>query len=531
MSRYIKRIFLILLLLLIVGVWGFFKYDGAIKFNRFATAMENVIANINKDQKKPYSRGVDMSITDKELGEINITKDFEVERKEKIELLKKRIDELEQKKSPKEKFNQLRAEMEEKREKEAMEAETLEDEENLTHSKIDANVSKLVKLEDLPEKFRPFKKYLHEPFKKGACMICHDGDASIPGKLVTKKNIVALCYKCHPRKNIKKYSHKPVEDGKCFTCHDPHQSNMKKLLKGKSVNNLCLKCHNEDREDKSIEKVINMNKKYKHEPAEKNCLSCHEHHGSEYKKLLKSEDAGFKLCISCHNKSKMDKKVVNFKNVKYQHGAIRDKKGKRCLACHDPHASSHKSILKKNSVDVCLDCHNEPVKSDEDGKMMMNMEKHLQTHKNWHGPIAKPKKEGGCSACHNPHGSNHFSILKESYTKKFYGDFNKKGFICFECHELDKVKKQYTTKDTDFRDGKVNLHYLHVNERKGRTCRACHDEHASKKPKLIRDYTIFNNIKFPLRYIETKNGGSCQPACHKKFSYDRVNPIDIGRTK
>ena len=75
----------------------------------------------------------------------------------------------------------------------------------------------------------------------------------------------------------------------------------------------------------------------------------------------------------------------------------------------------------------------------------------------------------------------------------------------------------------------MNLHYLHVNDRKGRSCRACHDEHASKYKHLIRDYTDFNGIKFPLRFIDAKNGGSCAPACHKKFEYDRVDPKGIGR--
>jgi len=524
MSRFIKVILFILLLLLVAGAVFVYKYDGITKFNRFIEAAKK------EDSNKRHVSNVNMNITDKELGDINITdKNFEEERETKIKLLKRRIDELEQQISPKEKFRQLQAKLEEKKEKEAMNEPDLLVEKNLTHSKVEANVSKLVKLEDLPEKFRPFKKYLHEPFRKGACMICHDGDASMPGRLVTKKNIVALCYKCHPRKNIRKYTHKPVEDGKCFDCHDPHQSNTKKLLKGKTVNDLCLKCHSEKRKDKSIEKFIDMSKKYKHKPVKENCLNCHEHHSSRYKKLLKSKDANFGLCIKCHNKEKMDKKVINYMYVKYRHGAIMDKKGKRCLACHDPHSSSYKGILKKNRVDVCLECHNKSLKSDEDGKKLMNMEKHLKTHKNWHKPIKKPKKEGGCPACHNPHGSNHFSILKDSYTKKFYGNFTKKGFICFDCHDVEKIKTRYTTRETSFRDGKVNLHFLHVNERKGRTCRACHDEHASRHPKLIRDYTVFNNIKFPLRYIETKHGGSCQPACHKKFSYDRINPIGIGK--
>ena len=524
MTKIIKIILFIIIVAF--SLLFFIKYDVSTKFGKFVDVMGNIITNMQKDPKDYYFSGIDLNVSDKEIADINITKiaeEFESNQRKKIDTLMRKVKELELKLTDKQKLDSDRAKFIEEQEKIAAEKQS-KDEGGLRHSKIEAKISQRVRLEDLPQKFKPLKKYLHEPFKMGACLICHDGDTAEPGKLVTKKNIVALCYKCHPRKNIKQHIHKPVKDGQCFKCHDPHQSDTKKLIKGNSVNKLCLKCHDTKRKDKTIEKVIDLNKKYIHKPVEKNCLECHEHHGSNYKKLLKSKDGNLGLCMKCHNKQKMDKKWINYKNVKYQHGAIVGK-GKKCLECHDAHASNHKNILKKDQVSVCLSCHNKPIKSDEDGKIMMNMDKHLKKNKNWHKPISDVEKEGGCAACHNPHGSNHFSILKESYTKKFYGDFTKKGFICFECHKLEKIKKQFTTKATKFRDGKVNLHFLHINERKGRTCRACHDEHASKYPKLIRNYTVFGGVKFPLRYIETKNGGSCQPACHKKFSYDRVNPI------
>jgi predicted CXXCH cytochrome family protein len=160
---------------------------------------------------------------------------------------------------------------------------------------------------------------------------------------------------------------------------------------------------------------------------------------------------------------------------------------------------------------------------------MLNIKEHLDNNPNWHKPIKDAKKEGGCVACHNPHGSNHFSMLKKSYSKKFYDELNPKEFICYKCHKPRKIKTKYTTKYTNFRDGNRNLHFVHAGDKKGRACRACHDEHASKYPHLIRDYTDFNGVKFPLRYVSTKNGGSCQPACHKRFEYDRKNPKSIGR--
>ncbi len=400
----------------------------------------------------------------------------------------------------------------------------LEEEAKLKHTKAKARVAKIVKLEDLPQKFKPLKKVLHEPFKMGACELCHVSAGAKPGKLIEKR-VEDLCYKCHKVRYGNKVNHKPVKDGRCTDCHDPHQSNLNNLIKGKTVNDLCLKCHKPGNK-KKIKKIVNMGGTYKHKPAEKSCVECHEAHSGRFKSLLK-DDGKMNLCLDCH--SRLEKHVDMkkwIKDVKYKHGAVNDSK-RKCLECHDPHSTNHKGILKKQQVKMCLSCHDKVVKSDEDGYELMNMAEHLKKNPNWHKPIKDVKKEGGCAACHNPHGSNHFSILRRSYTTDFYTDVGrvKKDFICFKCHEVKKITEKLTDNDkvTKFRDGKVNLHFLHVNDKKGRACRVCHDEHASKYPHLIRRYTEFGGIKFPMRYVGGESGGSCQPACHKKYEYDRVN--------
>ncbi len=446
-------------------------------------------------------------ISEEELKEINVSKIAEeigkgitVKKKEKLFEIKQRT-------------------------KEALEItkQKLQEEVKLKHTKAKARVAKIVRLEDLPQKFKPLKKVLHEPFKMGACELCHVSASSKPGKLIEKK-ITDLCYRCHKVRYGNKFNHKPVKQGRCLDCHDPHQSNLNNLLKGKSVNDLCLKCHKPGNK-KKIKKIVNMKGAYKHKPAEKSCVECHEPHSAGFKKLLK-DDGKMNLCLDCH--SKLEKHVDMkkwIKDVKYKHGAITDSK-RKCLECHNPHSTNHKGILRKQQVKMCLSCHNKVVKSDEDGYELMNMAEHLKKNPNWHKPIKDVKKEGGCAACHNPHGSNHFSILRRSYTTDFYADIAKvkKDFICFKCHEVKKITDKMTASDkvTKFRDGEVNLHFLHVNNKKGRACRVCHDEHASKYPHLLRRYTEFGGIKFPLRYVGTKTGGSCQPACHKKYEYDRV---------
>ncbi len=499
--------FVFISLFLIVAGAGLYlvsTVDVMKKIERIEMITKSVINGIMEGPHEYFPTHAE--ITDEELREVNVTKIAEEIGKGITVKKKEKLFEIE--KQTKEALHITR--------------QKLEEEAKLKHTKAKARVAKIMKLEDLPQKFKPLKKVLHEPFKMGACELCHVSTGAAPGKLITKK-ISDLCYRCHKVRYNKKFDHKPVKQGRCTDCHDPHQSNVKNLIKGNSVNDLCLKCHKPGNE-KRIKKVVNMSGAYKHKPAEKSCVECHEAHTASYSKLLK-DDGKMNLCLDCH--SRLEKHVDMKKwidEVKYKHGAINDSKNK-CLECHDPHSTNHKGILRKQQVKMCLSCHDKSVKTDEDGYPLMNMAEHLKENPNWHKPIKDVKKEGGCAACHNPHGSNHFSILRRSYTTDFYTDIKReKDFICFKCHKPEKFMTKLTSEDnvTKFRDGEVSLHYLHVSNKKGRACRVCHDEHASKYPHLIRKYTEFGGIKFPMRYVGTETGGSCQPACHKKYEYDRV---------
>ena len=498
-----KRIKLGLIATAVIAiVYLFVAHDAAEKFGRFFTIMGNIAHNL---QHPEAHNSVD-DISDEELRDINISK-----------IADEMISSIEKKKRKIEALKPAAAHYEAARAEEVPE-----------HRKTRSTVAEPVKLENLPAKFKPLKTYLHEPFRMGACQICHTTDATKPGALV-KKDIQNICYECHKTRYTKEFDHKPVQQGLCMECHDPHQSDTKSLLKADSVNALCLNCHTKSgtHKGKAKEKFVSMAGRFKHKPAEKSCLECHDPHTASYKGLLKNE-GNMKLCLDCHSDLKGHKDMKAWiAGVAYQHGPIVEGKN-RCLECHDPHSTQHKGILKKDQVGLCLGCHDKSVTSGEDGGKLMNIAQHLKENPNWHKPIRDVAKEGGCAACHEPHGSNNFSILRKSFTKNFYDNVDNKDFFCFECHDQEKVSQADIAPSmediTAFRDGRVNLHHLHVNDRKGRSCRACHDEHASKYPHLIRDYTDFNGVKFPLRYVTTENGGSCAPACHKKFEYDRISP-------
>jgi hypothetical protein len=94
------------------------------------------------------------------------------------------------------------------------------------------------------------------------------------------------------------------------------------------------------------------------------------------------------------------------------------------------------------------------------------------------------------------------------------------------CHEQTIAQEKFTTTLTGFRNGKQNLHYVHVNLKvKGRTCRACHDAHATNNPKHIRDGVPFGAWNLPINFEKTAAGGQCLPGCHQLFKYDREKEV------
>lgn len=352
-------------------------------------------------------------------------------------------------------------------------------------------------------------EFVHPPYKNGDCAICH---LQVNGEISKKltMNIPDLCYLCHaPEKNkwtSKNIIHNPVKGGKCTLCHDPHRSQTKGLLKAGSVNDLCLSCH------PSVEKLVKQPKV--HPPVKiAGCIVCHDPHAenNEFRLVMPRNE----ICFMCHPNKKNE--VANVKN---KHGAvsIRDK----CLNCHNPHGSENPKLLKTATVkDVCLSCHNKVMSREEDGTVIKNIAKLFEENKDPHGP----NRWGDCAMCHNPHGSNNYRMLKAPFPESFYTSFSQQKYICFMCHDPTPFTNR-ETEATGFRNGKLSLHWVHVNKQKGISCRDCHDWHATNGlPHHIKDFTKFGNISFPLGYIPTETGGSCAPLCHPRRSYDRVKPV------
>lgn len=391
-------------------------------------------------------------------------------------------------------------------------------------------------------------EYVHGPVGAGVCISCHNPHGSFREKQIARDDRT-LCMVCHMAKEeefSKKVVHAPVERG-CSTCHEPHQSPLKFQLKGKKgepVSSLCFNCH-----DRTIFK-----KKYQHGPVGAgDCIACHNAHASNKQSLLIADTAGGEVCFQCH----ADRR--DSFNLKQVHVPVKE----NCGQCHDPHSSDHKMQLHKAQNELCRDCHlkkspklfqeikeakfkhkpvdegrcadcHRPHSSNFEPLLDNTMEKlcfkcHLELGDEVaeaeykHGPV----KTGDCAACHSRiHGSTYPKLLGRAFPMNFYDSYSPTKYdLCFGCHNKDIARKKTTTELTNFRDGQYNLHFLHVNRQKGRTCTACHGAHASTQAKHIREEVPFGAWAYPIEYTKTKNGGTCVVGCHAPKTYDRVKPL------
>ncbi len=370
----------------------------------------------------------------------------------------------------------------------------------------------IARVEDLCVKCHEAMKkeaVVHKPVAEGKCTGCHSPHQSSQQYMLRQGTIAEMCFGCHDKKMIgKKSSHLPTAEGECLSCHKPHTGEKPKLLV-QSGNDLCFECHANLKDDLASAKKI-------HRPVGESCTKCHNPHGGDGQSLL-AQDVP-EQCLACHKEMREQSSKVIVK-----HNAL--DVDKKCMNCHSPHVASLDKQLKDEPMALCLGCHNQPMTTPS-GELA-NMKIVFEKNKDWHGPI----REKDCSGCHDVHGAANFRILKFSYPREFYTSFSQSQYeLCFACHQPTLVQDASTTTLTNFRDGDRNLHYLHVNKSvKGRTCRSCHETHASQKEKHIRESVPFGQWSLPIRFEKKPDGGKCSPGCHAPKDY--VNAAASATTK
>ncbi len=190
-------------------------------------------------------------------------------------------------------------------------------------------------------------------------------------------------------------------DAACATCHGDGKAHMEaggdksliKGLRGRQGADACLACHDKVTDQEAFRNGIHANS------GTVNCLSCHSIHSAAKgapKLLAKAEPA---VCATCHAAT-----ARSFADKPFVHRMGRG--GLTCSSCHEPHARTGISGMKRTRADepACLGCH-----ADKRGPFVYE---HIQ-------PTL-----GGCMSCHEPHGSVNPKQLKRSSVDQ----------LCRECH-------------------------------------------------------------------------------------------------
>jgi len=178
--------------------------------------------------------------------------------------------------------------------------------------------------------------------------------------------------------------HNDGEEERCITCHKELETEE------------CSACHSSVVSHETV-----------HPPAEDgDCTACHDSDTSPKYELLsefRDEPDG---CLDCHSdiSDNMDEAET-----------IHPPAEETCLNCHDPHSSPNISMLVFKPTDTCLVCHDDkeegnhpvdkhPIRGEEDPR--------------------RPERPFSCASCHNPHSSEHSTLLRNSWMK-----------LCGECHK------------------------------------------------------------------------------------------------
>lgn len=190
-----------------------------------------------------------------------------------------------------------------------------------------------------------------------------------------------------PPPDFKEYIfHTPGKNKYCFLCHE---NELKKGAKSRKDVTMpaCYTCHR---------RMMAVRKNFHGPAAVWACDTCHTE--STEQRVNGVPDPEVNVCRTCHTEE-----VGMWQSETYGHGPTMTGK---CTICHDPHGSDENFFLKKESTDLCGNCHADKllyphVISGYTGKghpVKLDTDKYVRRHIS-------------CASCHNPHAENNHYLL------------------------------------------------------------------------------------------------------------------------
>ncbi len=185
------------------------------------------------------------------------------------------------------------------------------------------------------------KHFFHTNANEIECKTCHDMSVNEKEGIAFIDVTESNCYQCHNKLTKEKYAHAPAVNWLCTACHNGEVGSDNAKDKGRSkylvpepVNTLCFKCHKENFK-------LWKSYRYRHEPLDSGrCNKCHNSHSTPYSMFVRKPSN--QICIGCHR----EKHIQAQRKGSACEGTS---KGKRCIDCHTPHASSRKFFLKEKT--------------------------------------------------------------------------------------------------------------------------------------------------------------------------------------
>ena len=141
------------------------------------------------------------------------------------------------------------------------------------------------------------------------------------------------------------------------------------------------------------------------------------------------------------------------------------------------------------------------------------------------GSAHEPFSSGDCRACHDLSLSPGASFVRGAPSGPGEGSERARAWdlaLCTGCHGEGLLAPDALAGATGFVDGARNLHAHHVQAGRGRRCLPCHDPHAARQPKLLRErIPARGGAQIAQKFRSEPKGGWCKTGCHAPKSYKR----------